>query len=353
MRLNGRLEPVTGRSGWHMQRLSRWAIAVLMVGQAQAALAQRLELPAGAPTTPRELAIPRAGEPFDPYEALHGSRSSPAQCLTVPDGFWVEFDGKGDCIRAYSHGLNSAENPVVLVYFSGDVMLKTRTAVRFIAPGYERRSPDGLQRDMARWSREAGRPTIFLARPGMYGSSGDHNARRELREVMLMDRALNAIKNRYGVSRFILAGQSGGGQIAAALLNRRHDISAAALSSALLSVREVTRHWDKRRTVQSTNIQALHDPIDHVGRIPTQPRPSIVVLSDREDRIVPYESQLAYVRRLQATGFEPLHVLMTAADKTRHGLARHGQRAAAMMARGEPTATIRAELEKQASQANP
>lgn len=335
------------------KRLVWRAIAVLMIAQAQSALAQRLELPAGAPTEPKDLAIPRGAEPFDPYEALHGSRSSSAQCLTVPNGFWIEFDGKGDCIRAYAHGLSSADHPVVLVYFSGDVLLKTRTAVRFVAPTYERRSPDGLQRDMARWSQEAGRPAIFLARPGMFGSSGDHNARREFREVMLMDRALDAIKHRYRVSRFVLAGQSGGGQIAAALLNRRHDISAVALSSALVSVREVTRYWDRRRTVQSTNIPALHDPIDHVGRIATHPKPQVIVLSDREDRIVPYESQLAYVRRLQATGFEPLHVLMTAPDKTRHALARHGRRAAAMMARGDSIATIRAELEKQPSQADP
>lgn len=329
------------------RQLGRLAIAILMIGQAQIALAQRLELPADAPTVPRELAVPRADEKFDPYEALHGSSSSPTHCPKVPDGFWVEVDGKGDCIRAYTHGLSETDHPTVLIYFSGDVLLKTKTGLRFVAPAYEKRSPDALRRDMARWSQQARQPTIFVARPGMYGSSGDHNARRELREVMLMERALDAIKRRYRISNFILAGQSGGGQIAAALLNRRRDVSAVALSSALVSVREVTRYWDRRRTVQSPNIQALYDPIDHVGRIRADPRPQIVVLSDREDRIVPYESQLAYVRRLQAAGFDPLHVSMTAADKTRHALARHGRRAAAMLARGEPIARIRSELEAQ------
>ena len=327
------------------QRFGWLAIAILMVGQAQTALAQRLELLADAPTVPRELAIPRADEPFDPYEALHGSSSSPTHCALVPEGLWVEVEGKGDCIRAYTHGLRETDHPTVLVYFSGDVLLKTRTGLRFVAPAYEKRSPDALRRDMARWSRQAGEPTIFLARPGMYGSSGDHNARRELREVMLMERALDAIKRRHRVSNFILAGQSGGGQIAAALLNRRRDISAVVLSSALVSVREVTRHWDRRRTVQSSNIPALYDPIDHVAGIRANPRPQIVVLSDREDRVVPYESQLAYVRQLRTAGFEPLHVSMTAADKTRHALARQGQRAAAMLARGELIATIRSELE--------
>ena len=329
-----------------MQRLLRWlVIAIMTTWPAHAALAQRMELSANAPTAPRELAVPHASERFDPYEALHGSFSSPVHCAVVPGGLWIEVDGKGDCLRSYAQGLNEVDNPKVLVYFSGDVMLKTKAGVRFVSPGYERRSPDAIKRDMARWSEQAGQPAIFLARPGMYGSSGDHNQRRELREVMLMERALDAIKRRHRVSAFILAGQSGGGHIAASLLNRRRDVSAVVLSSALLSVREVTEHWDKRRTVQSANIQALHDPIDYLSRIRTDPKPLIFVLTDREDRIVPYASQLTYVRRLQAAGFEPQHVLLSATDKSRHALARHGQRAAALIARGEPAGAIRAALE--------
>lgn len=335
-----------------MQRQLRWlVIAVMTAGPANAALAQRLELSAVAPTAPRELAIPQADERFDPYEALHGSWSSPAHCTTVPGGLWVEVDGKGDCLRSYAQGLSEADNPKVLVYFSGDVLLKTKAGVRFVAPAYERRSPDAIKRDTARWSKQAGQPAIFLARPGMYGSSGDHNQRRELREVKLMERALDAIKRRHRVSAFILAGQSGGGHIAASLLNRRLDVSAVALSSALLSVREVTAHWDRRRTVQSTNIQALHDPIDHLSGIRTDPKPLIFVLSDREDRIVPYASQLTYVRRLQAIGFEPQHVVLSAADKSRHALARHGQHAAALTARGESASAIRSALEASSGQA--
>lgn len=329
-----------------MERLLRWlVIVILTAGPVHAALAQRLELSAVASTTPKELAIPRAGERFDPYEALHGSFSSLAHCRAVPGGIWVEVDGKGDCLRSYAQGLSETDNPKVLVYFGGDVLLKTKAGVRFVSPAYERRSPDAIGRDMARWSEQAGLPAIFLARPGTYGSSGDHNQRRELREVMLMERVLDAIKRRHRVSAFILAGQSGGGHIAASLLNRRRDVSAVALSSALLSVREVTEHWDRRRSVHAANVNALHDPIDYVNGIPTDPKPLIFVLSDLVDRIVPYASQLAYVRRLRAAGFEPQHVVLSAPDKSRHALARHGQRAAALIARGKQVGTIRAALE--------
>lgn len=327
-----------------MEQLFRWLIVAVAIAVASSAFAERLELPAVAPTAPKELAVPRAADRFEPYEALHGSFSSPAHCAGVPGGFWIEVGGKGDCLRIHSQGLSAADTPTVLVYFSGDVLLKTKEGVRFVGSGYERQSPDLIGRDMARWSERAGIPAIFVARPGMFGSSGDHNQRRELREVKLVDGALDAIKQRYRISTFILAGQSGGGHIAASLLNRRRDISAAVLSSALLSVREVTDHWNKRRAVQSDGA-VLYDPIDHLAGIRRDPRPLILVLSDPQDRIVPYPSQLTYVRRLQAAGFEPQHILLSAADKNHHALARHGRRAAELIARGEQIGAIRAALE--------
>lgn len=256
----------------------------------------------------------------------------------------MQVGGKGDCLRTYSQGLSAADNPTVLVYFSGDVLLKTKEGVRFVGSGYGRQSPELMGRDMARWSAQAGIPAIFIARPGMFGSSGDHNQRRELREVMLVDGALDAIKRRYRVSAFILAGQSGGGHIAASLLNRRRDVSAVVLSSALLSVREVTEYWNKRRMVQSASA-ALYDPIDHLGGIRRDPKPLILVLSDQQDRIVPYPSQLTYVRRLRAAGLEPQHITLSATDKSHHALARQGRRAAVLIARGETIDTIRAALE--------
>jgi pimeloyl-ACP methyl ester carboxylesterase len=332
-----------------MQHLFRWLIVAVVAAAAQSAFAERLELPAAAPTAPKELAVPRAGERFAPYEALHGSFSSSAHCAGVPGGFWIELDRKGDCLRSYAQGLGPADNPTVLVYFSGDVLLKTREGVRFVGAGYERRSPELIERDMMRWSERAGAPAIFVARPGLFGSSGDHNQRREPREVMLMERALDALKQRHRVSTFILVGQSGGGHIAASLLNRRRDVSAVVLSSALLSVREVTDYWNKRRTVQS-NGAVLYDPIDHLAGIRRDPRPLIFVLSDPQDRIVPYPSQLTYVRRLQAVGFEPQHILLSATDKNHHALAGHGRRAAELIARGEQIGAIRAALEGSSAQ---
>src|SRR5690606_15312737 len=146
---------------------------------------------------PQQLNIPVGTTTFDPEEALHGAYSSEETCAAVPNSLWVELEGRGDCIRYYAHGFANGSNPRVLVYFSGDVMLRTRLGVRHIVPSYSMRSPAAIEDEMREWSKHSGLPAIFLARPGIYGSSGDHNARREVREIELMNRSLDLLKARY------------------------------------------------------------------------------------------------------------------------------------------------------------
>ncbi|MCX7362303.1 MAG: molybdate ABC transporter substrate-binding protein [Alphaproteobacteria bacterium] len=102
--------------------------------------------------------------------------------------------------------MSQGPNPNVLVYLSGDQLAGLK-----IRGGYEKDSPDSLRADADRWSRQAGIPYLFLARPGTHGSSGDLAQRRRPREGRLVDAALQAFKARYAIGTFHLAGQSGGG----------------------------------------------------------------------------------------------------------------------------------------------
>jgi hypothetical protein len=218
--------------GSYVGPCSRWPSP----GASQSALADAPRLGPFERPKPRELTIFRDDQAFNPFEALNGSYASAASCATVPHGLWIEIDGKGDCIRYYPQALAEGENRTVLVYFGGDVMLRNSKGVRFITDSYLRQSPATIAAEMADWARQAGRPAIFMARPGIYGSSGYHNKRRHPREIVLMDRALDQIKQEHKIPTFILVGHSPGGQIVAGLLNRRSDVSAAVISSGLVSV---------------------------------------------------------------------------------------------------------------------
>ncbi len=290
------------------------------------------------------LSVPEDGQNFDLYPALHGSFSTKEQCGTIPQSFWVEWERKGDCIKYYGHGLAADKNAVVMVYFGGDVMLRTPKGVRYIGESYTKQSPATIRGEMEEWSRQAGVPAVFMARPGIYGSSGDHNKRRHRREIELMDGALEALKEKFDISSFILVGHSAGGQIVAALLNRRMDISAVVISSGLVSVKQVTAFWENRREIPGRLLydeKAFYDPVNEIGRIPQNAKTAIYFLSDPEDRSVPFFSQLYYVRRLRGLGLHPVHIYAQAGDPSRHLLAYHARLAAALVAQGKSSKEIR------------
>lgn len=325
--------------------IARWILLAFAIpGASQSALADAPRLGPFELPQPRELTVFDGDHAFSPYEALNGSYTSKASCVTIPYALWVQFDGKGDCIRYYPEGLTNGENRTVLVYFGGDVMLRNSKGVRFITESYVRQSPATISSEMAAWAQQAGHPAIFMARPGIYGSSGDHNRRRFPREIELMNHALDLIKDKHNVSSFILTGHSAGGQIVAGLMNRRRDISAAVITSGLVSVKQVSAFWERRRRLPGKllyNSAQFYDPIDEIDQIPADQRPEIYVLSDPEDRTVPFFSQLFYVRRLRAAGFEPHHIYVQAADRQRHLLAYHGRLAAALIAQGQSPVEIR------------
>lgn len=321
------------------------------VGAASLFLSPQLETPMPPRLMPNEaqrpaaLRVPRGRQTFDAREALNGSTSSRRRCTDVPDAYWVPVRGGGACIRTYPAG-NPRAGGTMLVYLPGDVLLRGRGGVRLIAGSYARRSPAEIRQEMAGWSRDGGTPAIFLARPGLYGSSGNHGARRRLDEVRLVDGALDRIKARYRVSRFILAGHSGGGHLVAALLDRRRDIAGAFISSGLVSAAEVMRAYQKRRGPDGGPVEdpaAVYDPIAHVGGIP-KPGPDIFVLSDPGDRVVPFLSQRHYVERLRSAGLHPTHILLRGEGRTRHLLAESLKAGAALYARGEDAAAISAAL---------
>jgi pimeloyl-ACP methyl ester carboxylesterase len=332
---------------WRLRRFLFVAFGIW--GVAEPSLGDRPALGPFEDPRPGELNVPVGAEPFDAVEALNGSFSSPEHCARVPDGLWVEVNGNGECIRYYAHGLSGSENPTALVYFSGDVMLRTTRGVRYVTQSYRSVSPMQIEQEMADWSADAGLPALYLARPGIYGSSGDHNMRRTHREVELMERALDMLKARYDIKSFILTGHSAGGQIAAALLNRRQDIAGSVFSSGLVSVKQVTAYWEFRREIPGRllyDAQSYYDPIDEIEHIRRDPLPEIYLISDPEDRIVPFYSQLYYVRRLRGAGLRPHHIYAYASGPQRHLLAGHAKRAAALLARKRSAEDIRMALAK-------
>ena len=252
--------------------------------------------------------------PFSAQVVLDGSEPDPAS-KGKPGHIWIEIDGIDDCIRFYGANMPASATP--LIYLEGDSSQRSLgTWVLF--DGYKLQSPASMQAWAEQIALASQRPFVFLARPGVYGSSGNHQHRRRPREVALVDAAVTALKRAFAWSQVDLAGFSGGGHLVACLMAIRSDIGSAVIASGNLAVRQ--RNTEQLRLADVTGFTDFVDPIELVGDVARHPPRRVVVLTDPEDRVVTSACQQAYVDALIEAGVEVDHRTLPALDAKHHVL---------------------------------
>lgn len=202
-----------------------------------------------------------------------------------------------------------------LIYLEGDCTRRV-DGTWAVFDGYTSQSPATLQRWAEQVAIATGRTFVALARPGVYGSSGNHQHRRRPREAALVDAALSALKQAFGWSTLDVAGLSGGGHLVAALMARRTDIGCAVIASGNVAVRR--RNSEYLRLVDVTGFADFVDPIDLVSDVARHPPQRVIVLTDPLDQVVSAACQQAYVDALRAAGVTVDHRLLPATDPAQH-----------------------------------
>jgi hypothetical protein len=275
---------------------------------------------------------------LNPKYVKTGATVSEQECSAIEEAVWVMVDGRGDCIRYYAGGLKKGKNPRVFVWFHGDRVQRQHAKGDFFKTteqqviGYTDNRPQVLQAMMAEWVSEFAQPAMFIGRPGVYGSSGDHTQKRQPRELALMDKTLDALKTRYRIEGFIAAGQSGGGHVTASLLAYRTDIECAVLTSAPVAVR--ARNEIKKWPGDATGMTTFYDPIEHVHEIKGHAHLRIFVVGDPRDKAVPFRTQQLYFEALKANKLDAHLVTANGSGQQFHGLAPLGMRIAGWCASG-------------------
>src|SRR5687768_907590 len=199
-----------------------WALAISCPALAQHGL------------TPEELA-----ESFPPERLYEGIRIPREKCEQTKLAVWVEHKHGSECIRYYP-SRNIEGTPRAVLFFHGDLL-----EGRFTLPGASVNNSVGAKLKEAQGLAGAnGVPFVLVARPGCFGSSGEHSARRRAKEYFSMNAAVDAIKARYNIKEVILSGQSGGGATVGALLTLgRTDVVCAAASSGVFDVIGRANRW--------------------------------------------------------------------------------------------------------------
>lgn len=227
-----------------------------------------------------------------------------AACQKTKDAVWAEYTAGEDCIRFFPAGpLNDAS--VALVLLRGDT------------EGWVRRKPSDIpdstaeaQTSRAQKTAQAiGLPVIVLARPGTFGSSGNHLRRRQAAEFLALNAALDAIQKRYGIKKLVLMGHSGGATAAAAILTLgRSDVSCAVLTSGaygLLERAQILRAEagvKQRPGRDTTGLTAPYDPLEHISGIAKDANRSIIIIGNPRDRVTPFSLQRRFVELLALNG---------------------------------------------------
>jgi dienelactone hydrolase len=238
---------------------------------------------------------------FAAADVLNGLAWSKELCVG-PGRINVEVRGQSDCIRCYGIEVMGAHRDPV-IFFEGDVAVRNGKDAKgqpvwSVKASYLNLSPWKLQAEAERFGVSAERTFVNLARPGTYGSTGNHLDRRREREVALIDSALDQLKAQFGWVSITLSGQSGGGHLVAALAGRRSDISCAIIASGNVSVRKRAQELGFP-TTDVTGHSEFYDPIEHVSDVRRHAPGRIIVLTDPKDGVVSAKYQTAYCHALR------------------------------------------------------
>lgn len=227
-----------------------------------------------------------------------------AQCPLQHQALWVKYTGGNACIRYFFAGnLTSAKNVVVVLSGDRDTFMRRNPA------DIPNNTLEALDKQAQKISEKIGLPVIILARPGTYGSSGDHAKRRQPEEFQALDAALTGLRERYGMHHFILSGHSGGATAAAAILTLgRKDIRCAILTSGAYGLLEraerlrIIRGEKSQRDKDINGLAHPYDPLEHISGIVADPKRHILIIGNSHDRVTPFDLQAKFAAALRTHG---------------------------------------------------
>lgn len=280
-------------------------------------------------------------EMFDPVRVVNGIEIGRPACARLEKeetAVWVDVDGRGHCIRYYAAGLKPSgeANSIAAIWLNGDVLGPGGKNADKRQKGFGPSTMIAQERELfARF----GVPSIFLARPGTYGSSGKHyTTRGRPIEATVVNAALDAVVKRYKIGSLSLGGHSGGGTLVAELLAHRNDLRCAVISSGASAYRA---YLEARGLARPGDVLARFDPYESLDRISPDPGRRVFVIGDPRETNVPFSAQRLYYDGLISRGHAAWLVpLERSADPRHHDLVDFGEVAMEMCAAGTDTETI-------------
>lgn len=240
---------------------------------------------------------------FSEDAVRNGVVATKGQCDLVENAVWAQTADAGQaCLRYWAAGFSGTTSYRAVVYFAGDCWSYSKG----LESGCRERTAAQLKANAEIGSKQLGVPYVIFARPGVFGSSGDHMERRRPAESKLISAGLDELKKRFRIEEFVLVGQSGGGHVTASLITHRSDIVCAVPASANSSprIRWQTLKW----TRDATGYDDSYEPHEHLVKSLMHPKLRVFVLGDPNDKNAVWASQTVLADKLRSVAV-PVEVL--------------------------------------------
>lgn len=272
---------------------------------------------------------------FSEDDVRNGVVATKEQCDLVENSVWAQTEDAGQaCLRYWAAGFSSTVSNRAVVYFAGDCWSYSKG----LESVCREQTTARLKANAEGGSKQLGVPYIVFARPGVFGSSGDHMQRRRPAESKLISAGLDGLKKRLRIDEFVLVGQSGGGHVTASLITLRSDVVCAVPASANSSprIRWQTLKW----TRDATGYDDSYEPHEHLVKSHMHPKLRVFVLGDPNDGNAVWASQTVLADKLRAVAV-PVEVLTgQGVGANAHGLAQSAVTVAGWCANNIPTGEI-------------
>jgi dienelactone hydrolase len=276
-------------------------------------------------------------------DLLLGKQVSRAECDADPSAVFVSVNGDEACISYRLADESGGVSKNATFYVHDDRVFSRDGAHYEVYAGYESERPSVIEGTAKTVSNISKAPFVYLARPGVFGSSGVATAyANSKREVKLLGAAIDAIKLRHGFDRIGLAGHLRGGAVVATLAAERPDVRCAAASSSFLAVKP---YWLGRNENYDGFFDIrLNDPIDVLASKTLNRDLRFFYLVDRRADGLNVPSQETFFAYAETKGFPVTRIEATAPDPNRLHLFEHALRAVFGCMDGRPTDAIVAEI---------
>jgi predicted esterase len=231
---------------------------------------------------------------------IAGATSSQDSC-SLKTHVWIVDGGEGFCIRFFTNDVKS-KNAAAIFFFQGDFV-----GSDWDSTGHSRGVIWAHKGDMGAVlfkntnlfvERQMGLPFVYLSRPGVLGSSGDHKNKTQPQESRVINAAIDSLKARLKIRELVLAGQSGGAALVANILPKRSDVKCAVMGSGAVAL------WQfASRFVAQDVYKTWEDPIQsahEIGNVATH----FYVLAGDGDKTRPPEYQKMYAQFLTDKGLD-------------------------------------------------